>query len=202
MCTRLGPWTFDEVAFAERRALISGLTMPDVFLAYVFLRVEAMGPMFKMEITCARCSNEFPFTVNLEETEVRYVEDPERVFWEYELRAPFEVRGRKVDKIRMGPTRWASMESTPPGSLNLGIAKGQIIQGSLYGFPGQDGELVLAEHELDQLAKRDLEALTNQLDELSLGPDMSIVGDCPRCSRRFRESIDWSHEAFFGTSSP
>lgn len=200
MYRKFGPWDFDIMEMPERRAHISGLTMPDVFFAYIYLRIKAMGPGFKMEVTCSRCSNEFPFVVNLEDTEVRFVEDPGKVFWEYELKNPFQLRGHEVTRLKMGPTRWSNMEATPAGALNLGIAKRQIITGSLYGFPGLD-DMVLAPHELDQLTKIDIEALTNMLDELSLGPDMSIEGKCPKCQRGFKESIDWSYEAFFGTSS-
>lgn len=200
MCTRLGPWQFSDIELPSRRVHISGLTMPDVFFAYIYLRVKAMGPGFKLVITCSRCEHEFPLVVNLEDVEVRYVDDPEQVYWEYDLASPLVIREKEISKFRMGPTRWGSMEQTPAGLLNLGVAKSQILNGSLYGFPGAD-DMVLAEHELDQLSKRDIEALTVLIDETSLGPDMSVEDKCPRCKGKVRESIDWSYETFFGTSS-
>ena len=43
MCTRLGPHDFTNMEFDHKRLVISQMFMADVFYAYVWLRIQALG---------------------------------------------------------------------------------------------------------------------------------------------------------------
>lgn len=208
MYTTVGPHDFTTLKEEEKRIIISSMFMGDVLYMYVWLRVQCIDKSLKMDLTCPRCpdGNEIPYDANLETIEVRTAENLEQVKWSYDLKIPFEIRGKEAKTLELAPTRWQTMEASikaaiEAGDVNLGGAKMDIIQGCVRKIGGWD-EMVLVERDYDFMMKKDIERLTARIDEHEVGPDMSIKENCPRCKRSFITSLDWGYESFFGDSSP
>lgn len=200
MATKFGPWDFSEMKLEERLVHMASLTMPDIFYAYILLRIQAMENELHLDISCPdKGCESFPFIADLNTIEVSYVDDPRDALWAYTLKRPFKSREKEIKGLMMGPTRWNAMELLPDGS-NVSEATASIIEGSIYGVVG-DPEHILLPQELDMLEKVDIQGISNQLDKNSLGPNMAVDCKCPKCSRDIKVGIDWSYDSFFGLSS-
>lgn len=206
MCTRLGPYTFDDSMKTDDRLLaIAKMSLADALYAYVWLRFKATGPDYPLESQCPYCRTEFPFKADLSSLEVVTITDVQSAIWEYELHDPIEVRGKTVSKLTLGPPGWSVIEAADPqamAELNTGTVKCRLIYGSVRSLDGL-GEVPLAPGELDEIVKYDIEELSRLMDERVVGPVMQIEGRCPSptCKRKFQIPIEWTTEDFFSTSS-
>lgn len=211
MCTRLGPHDFESMSKPEERQVhVSQMFMGDVFYAYIWLRIQAMGHELGLDVTCPRCRHSYPFVADLNTVETVVVENEEQARWEYELKAPFEVRGKTVERLMLGPSRWNGLEMMSGNSISTGEAKAGIIRSSIVGLGTPDWDvdeagnlrpLVLTDAELDEMAKRDIEAITNSIEKHAVGPNMAVEDKCNRCGAEIKLAIDWGYDNFFGDSS-
>lgn len=203
MCTRIGPYDFDEIKDFERRLIyISQMLMPDVFYIYFWLRYKSLGPILSMDITCPSCRNKLDFNGNIGTLEVLTAESLEDTRWEYRLRDPFPIRGKDAEGFVLGPAMWNAIETKQGvGQFNVGAAKSSIISGSIQSLIGSDSPIAILEMELDAMSKFDLESITSLLEKRNFGPDLSAEDTCTKCKQSFRMSIDWSYDNFFGISS-
>jgi len=190
----------------ERRVVISMMTMPDVLYAYAWLRRESVGSEVKFDPRCPGCGHDFVFVADLDSMEVKVVSELKLALWEYELKVPITIRNKEVKKLTFGPARWNAVEAlgnTGISELDVGATKSGIILGSIHSVDGI-GEMPLAEHELNDMVKYDIERLSFLVDEKAIGPDLSLEGECPRqrCGRKFKMPIPWTTDDFFAVSSP
>lgn len=207
MCMRLGAFGIESMkSFAEKRLAVSQMYMADVYYAYVWLRIQAMGPELALKLKCPFCRTDFNFTGDLNSTEV-YVptaDGDKALEWEFKLSQPVSLRGKQVAGFRMGQPRWSALDTADVAQGDSGAGKALVINGSIRGFIGDDTEVVLAPDELDQvLVKRDLERLVVAIDKHMLGPVMSIEAECTaeRCKKTWNAPIDWGYDRFFSVSS-
>jgi phage FluMu protein Com len=176
--------------------------MADVFYLYIFLRCEAVGKELDLKLGCPHCRNEFKFTADLASLEVRVTDSPQNALLTYKFKKPFELRGKTVTEVTLGPTLWSALEQVgAKGRLDSGAAKAGIIMGSIRSFT-ELGAVPIAEHELAKMKKIDIEGLIKKINDEAIGPEMFIEGKCPKCSRSFQHGLEWASEDFFGTSSP
>lgn len=202
MCTRLGCHDFEGMKSEQRRVLISQMFMGDVFYAYVWLRVQTMGNHLDLNLACAACGRKFPFQADLNTVEVETAETEDAASWSYTLRVPFKIRDQTASVIRMGPARWNALEMMDRhGGMNPGMAKAGIIRGCFRGLADDDKPMLIGDSELDEMSKWDLEKLTTEIDDYSIGPNMAVEGNCPHCRSPFRSPMDWTYDSFFGVSS-
>ena len=204
MCTKIGSHELDDPKMKpeQKRLAIGQMFTPDVFYAYVYLRTQALGPELALNVTCPRCAQKVPkFVADLSSVEVTTADTLGEACWEYHLLNPITVRGKKVGTFVLGPTRWNALEMMK--GAGIGMAKPAMIKASIHAVGSkEDGEqVVLTETDLDELTKRDIEAMTSQIDNHSLGPNMAVEGKCPSCSFDFKLPIDWGYDSFFGDSS-
>jgi len=106
MCTKLGPHNFEGMKFEERRIIVGQMYMGDVFYAYIWLRIQAMGHQLNMNLTCPNCERKFPFVADLESTEVIAADNLKDAKWEYKLHTPIKLRDTMVKSLLIGPARW------------------------------------------------------------------------------------------------
>jgi len=206
MNKKLASFDFESMPLPERRAVISMMTMPDVLYAYAWLRRESVGSEVKFDPRCPGCGHDFVFVADLDSMDVKSVSDLKSALWDYEFKTPIMIRGKEVKKLTLGPAKWNAVEAlgnTGISELDVGATKSGIIFGSIHSVDGL-GEIPLAEHELDDMVKYDIERLSVLIDEKAIGPDLSLEGVCPRqrCGRKFRMPIPWATDDFFAVSSP
>lgn len=209
MCTHIGQHNFEEMRWEEKLLLISQMWMGDVFYIYIMLRKEAIGRELNLRPTCPSCGESFDFTGDLDSIEVKTASALKNAQWEYKLKTPFNIRGKKAEKFIMGPPRWNNIEMLKDNDPDLNVAaKITLIRGCIHSIEGLGEQHVLVEEELDELSKFDMETISNDIDENSIGPSMFLETKCPRnaCPGRrseklFRQEIDWRYKSFFGISS-
>lgn len=202
MYTKLGTHDFAETKYEGKRIIISQMIMGDVWYAYLWLRTQTMGPKVNLELKCPACRKPFGFLADLETTEVQVADAIEQTKWLYEMKEPFEIRGKLATQLLLGQPRWEAMEAANHQSgMGDATAKLAIIRGSIHGITGQDAMVILTEDELDEMSKIDIESIVAQINSNNIGPNMAIEGACPKCQRDFRLPMDWSYDNFFGVSS-
>jgi len=208
MCSQLGPHPLAEMKSEERSIVMSQMYMGDVFYVYCYLRRQALGRSLGLEFTCGHCGEKIPYVANLDTLEVRTVEREEDLLWSYDLQDPIEIRSTKVKRLQMSSLRWTTLEQT--AAVNQGadyVAKMAALKGSIVGINDSDKPILLAEEELDDMSKFDFEAVTEQINDHHVGPDMSVEdeckpGQCPRGGgRKFKVGINWTYDSFFAVSS-
>lgn len=203
MFTRVGPHELATMQPAEVQAAISRLWRADAMYMYVWLRTECIGHELDLEITCTQCGFRIPWQGDLRTLEVRTTDRLEPLEWTYTLVKPFELRGERVESLRLRPNRWLFFEETVRRAMaegDSGVLSVDLIRDAIVGVNGQAEIRALVASDLDDITKRDLEALAAAIDKRELGPDLSISETCPRCARQFQTSMDWGYASFFSIS--
>lgn len=202
MATKIGPHDFTQMKEAERRLALSQMYMQDVLYAYLYLRYAAMGASLKIDMECPYHEYSFVWPGDLSTLMVRTIDKLEAACWNFELQEPTVIRNKPRKRFHCGPVRWHAIEEAQLGRrVNQGQMKAIMIHASILKV--DDEEIALAEHELDEMTKLDLERHIAEIDRYAVGPDLSLDVRCPdkKCDRRFRTSLDWSYDTFFAISS-
>jgi hypothetical protein len=202
MLVRLGPHDFPKLNEAERRLILSQMYMQDVLYLYFWLRYTAMGPALSIKMECPFHEYKFDWPGDLRTMIVRVPDTLDAARWEFKLESPFPLRGSESKKWSLGPVRWSAIEQSNIGRrVNQGKIKAIMIHASILRVDGR--EIAIAEHELDEMTKLDLERHIGQIDSHAVGPDLSLDVRCPdpKCDRRWTTSLDWSYDSFFSISS-
>lgn len=210
MCPQLGfhkhePEDASEKALAERHVYMASMYMCDIWYAYVYVRRDALGDEMVMDVRCPRCGRPFKWTASLSTLEVKYPEKLDDCLWDYELRKPIEVRGKKLESLKLGPQLWSIVDDVMMGGIET--TKEAAIRGSIVGVNGTKDHFPLTTGDLDDLTKPDIEHLMSRINDNFVGPNMSVAieGPCPNEKCKYDEPrnipINWSYDSFFGVSS-
>ena len=173
MCPTLAGRKMDGDAL-KSQVFIGQMYMADVFYAYCYLRWKALGYELPFELTSPNTGKKFAWSADLRTLKVKAAAKVEDLYWDYTPITPFEVRGKTINKLVMGPQRWNVVEMMGPDT-NMGNAKAQIIASSVYSIPEcQPGAISLIDTDLDEMEKPDIEAVANKIDSHGLGPEMVL----------------------------
>lgn len=209
MCTRLGGLRpgYDEAgglkmkpqAFAQLRLQTSNLVLEDVLYTWLLLKCVTTGYDLKVDGNCPHCRQEAHILADLKTTTIKYVDSFDELFWTYTLKDPVQVRGKEISELKLGPARWSVLEHTKASGIDTGGQKADLIYGSVEEV-GELGKIALLDTELDELSKRDIEAIAAEMDARAIGPDMRVDYTCEKCFRAAKLQIDWNYDTFFGFS--
>ena len=196
---QFGPHDFSSMKLAKKRAIISQTFFGDVIYAWLWLRCAAIDNNLVFDFPCNRCLKPIEkFPADLHTVDVLTTDDVDAGTWGYELLDPIEIGAKKIERLSFSQPVWSPLESSKvTGGLNTAETKGALIQGALV----TEENVVIHPAVLDELSKKDLELLTNEISDRHVGPDLKIEGECPMCERDFLSSIDWSYDSFFGVQS-
>lgn len=199
MCSRLGPHDFTTMDANARRVAVNQMFMGDVFFAYVYLRIQSIGPDLTLQIKVPGRQGDVKYVADLNTVDVVCADSFEAATYWHNLSTPLMIRGQQVNRLKLGPLRWSSLEGDRRlGDGNKGVAKAMAIRGAICGsdaFP----ELQVTDAELDELTKRDIEAMANAIDKNAIGPVMVIEDQYE--GKPFKVGIDWRYDNFFAVSS-
>jgi hypothetical protein len=200
--TQVGPlaWT-PETKHGEKLLALGRMYLPDVLYMYVLLRSKVISDRLKMDLACPTCRHKFLFNGAMSSIEVNTLEKVSDLDWYFPLQDPISIRKKTVTKFRMNPPKWFQLESSV-ASANAESAKIMICKACIVGLNDEMDVTQIGDSEMDEVSKRDLERMQNEINQDFLGPKMSIEGDCPACNRQFALPINWRDDAFFSESSP
>jgi hypothetical protein len=200
---RLGTIEIPKLSRGERRLLVRSMYLPDVLYAYVWLRIEALGPSLKMEpFRCPHCARKIEgFAGDLRTLEVKVLDAVPRR--KVTLEHGVEYGGKRLTTFELAPLRWAFMEDATPETLNNRAAlKRLTLAQAVVGLEGApEGPVLLTRDHLRTMLPREVDQLVTEVDQLGGGPVMELQGKCPACRRPFRREIDWRYGHFFAASS-
>lgn len=200
MCDRIGPYEFDEKMKTEERIVrIGQMFMGDVMYAYMALRVGIMGPSIPLDVTCATCRKEFKYFADMNTTEVTTVRDESDLLWKYDLEYPIKLRGKEIKSFTVTTPRWFAISSLNEDDEN--VIKITTIRASIIRLNDDPDDVMLTDLEMDEIDKWDLEGIASRMDDMIVGPDMVVEGNCPKCGASFRWAIPWTYSSFFARSS-
>jgi hypothetical protein len=201
MCEKIGPHDFSQMKFEEKIIIISQMFVGDVFYAYCDLRKENIGNILEMIVPCPRCGHQFDFSADLNTLEVITAESQDEMTWEYDLKHPIEIRGKKITGFKLGLPLWNTIEGAVDTGAGEACVKDRVIRGCIRGIKGDNKTIIITPEELDELSKFDIERLVRKIDNNVLGPVMTLECKCDKCQAEIVKPIDWRKESFFGDSS-
>jgi hypothetical protein len=197
--SRIGTVELGKLNRGERRLLVRSMFMADVFFAYVWVRIGALGRDLRLvDVRCSECGRAIPeFVGDLGTLEVKVSETvPRKVV---KLAHGVEFAGKRLTSFTLQPLRWAWMEADDnraavnPARRNLSILQQAVV--SLEGAP--EGPVFITEQHARTMAPVEIRRLVREVDELGGGPVMQITGECPGGRHRFARQIDWTFGSFF-----
>jgi len=198
MYTQLGPHNLSAMDFINRLLVISQMSMGDVFYAYMWLRVQALGPDLVLTLKLAQ-KGDVRFTADLMSTEIVTAETQEQACFNYSLTTPIAIRGKPVTAFKLGPIKWGSTEGVKSGDFaNKALLKSMTMRSAIVGADSFE-QITLSDADLNELTKRDFEAMHHLMDQNNIGPVM-IVEDTYE-GVPFKVGIDWRYDSFFAVSS-
>lgn len=205
MLTKVGPHIdFQSLPDPEKSIILNQMYMPDLLYAYIWLRVNALGPDVPMSLTCPLCKTDFDFEADLKTLEVRVLLKSAKLKKEVKLEdGGFKIHGEMRGKVTVRPPLWSVMDDPQmAGSDNPADRDAAMIKGSVVGADGLDESqpIAILDDDLDEISKRDLLTLTGAIED-SPGPNMLLEANCPKCKRRFFQMIEWFYDSFFTLSS-
>jgi len=202
MLTRLGPYDFETLDDGQRRMVVNQMWMPDVMYAYIYLRIEALGPEVKFPVECDKCGHKWKFAADLSRTDVTIAENPEALVRSHELRdgiVPPPGAGDEVaHTVLLQPPTWQAMSALKQDG-NMGDVKLFLMSSAMRKIG--EGRIPAIPDVLEGLTKFDLEHLQRVIDDLTPGPELVLEVDCPSCDHENKRSLDWSWDFFFTASS-
>jgi hypothetical protein len=201
--TKIGEteWT-PETVHAKKILQIGAMYMPDVLYMFVLLRSKVIGPSLKMNMKCGSCRHAFVFNADLGSVDVATLDSVRDMDWTYTLMDPITIRnGTVVKKFRMNPPKWFQLESVVASGGTEEKAKCLITRACIVGLNDDPDVMQLMDSEVDEISKRDLEAMQDAINADYLGPKMVLDGNCPACDAAFTAPINWRSDSFFSNSS-
>lgn len=210
MCPSLGGQDFSNAQEQDFNELKVGqMWLPDVMYAYVWLRYKALGHELPLTLVSPYTKQKFDWVGDLNTLTVKVPATPKDAYWDYKLRNPFEIRGKMVENLVMGPQRWNMVETLNPGNATDAVAKAAAIKSSIHGLKELgDDPIVLMDNDLDDMTKLDIETMSHLIDLNGVGPVMVLEVDDATVPvspgnepKKFLTQVDWRYDNFFAISS-
>jgi len=198
---QFGPHKFTEMSAAEREAVLHSIYYPDVLYAFVYLRIMAIGPSFKVSID--HCREPQEVIGDLESADVRVVDKPAQLLREVRLRDGLIVGGKTRKQVVVQPSTWGSLDLEAARSEVESIQMLAMLKTSIHSVEGVEGPPHLIDEDVDEMSKYDWELLKATITDATPGIEFVLEGQpCVKCRQPLRAAIPWHDPGFFGVSSP
>lgn len=198
--TSIGDIDISKFSIEKKLKLFKEMYQGDIFYMYAYLRLLSQGNELTIkDLECINNSNHV-FTVVLDVSGIK-VSTIESV---YELKSTFELKdGIVLDKearkkFTVTPLKWEAFD------IGANMSQAEIIERnfltSVYEIEGFNPGVVLSEHNLDDISKRDMNIIEQNLDMTHTGPVWAAEIKCPKCDHEMYFHINWLFKDFFTDS--
>lgn len=202
----------DDDAFAGKSAKLKKLAisqafMADVLYAFIKLRIEALGSVYGLSMTCASCEHEHEWKTDLNGMELTVARSVENLSREFTLRHPITFGDKTYDTAVLRPPTWGAVLGINTSKRRSGVAdiKLSMVKDSITGLRSSEHPEQPHVHAgllmLDELSKLDLERLARTADTAFPSLDTKLEVECPACGNVAGHNLQWSFPFFFGASS-
>lgn len=204
----LGPWDMnaDRLKAAAR---VGRLSFGDtIYLLFAWQSVNRPGGFSLAGSGCGQCGNDFDSVkVDVGSLEVSTLPetDADGNPWNH-TNPPLAVVGLKrgapfgkdrVETLALTPAPWSVLWGLGDVAFqNPDLRTALMIKGAGIGNDANDAT-TLPKTVVDELWPEDVDAIDNALGLITPTPDLRIEIECPECSARNQDVLDWSRPDFF-----
>lgn len=198
---------FTAVPEHEKTLRMNQLEFANMMYAYIYLRVEELGPDFVLDVGCPTCGKlNKDFCANLEDLDV-HVKDHKKHSRTHimELKRPITLDDKIITAIELSVGKWDSMEKADREvASNAAKMKRLLFESSITGIHDSKGPIE-GYHDIQNVIKKlkkyDIEMCMRDTIENNAGPTMAISGECVHCGTEWWKELDWRYDSFFDSSS-
>ncbi len=202
--------TDDGDSTPETELEILGWRYADVFYAYLYARIVAVGENMDVPIVCPRCQFQGFLQANLWNTEVNVIDEPEEMFAWVDLKRGFKLKNSKLCKrIQLKPIPFSAQITPGASEVGVDVLGYQQFREGIAAIDGADPGYVISDEEIDEIEKIDQLAIDRQAGKVVAGPKLRTIIDCPgknaageSCGYKLIDGINWSFDHFFDSSVP
>jgi hypothetical protein len=199
-----GDHDFHDKKPKERYRAITNSYMQDVLYAWIYFRVQELGPYLALQAECVQphCRHEWEWTTDLRGLELTVTREAPQPL-PFEFTDEIEFGGRSISGVLLLPPKWRVMSGFT-GQTVVGTAdiKGRLALDSVHVAVTSSGEHTpAAASMLDEITKADLERLASSVDDLFPKSDPRFEIECPSCGNRQISGLNWTWDFFFGSAS-
>ncbi len=205
VCEQLGPYKFATMERdAEKQLSVSMMHMVDVLYAYLFARVESLGPQIILPTSCPNCRTRLEPVVDLNQMDVKVLDSDNLVDLTYdvELQDGLIWRGELRKKVTIGQPTWLSMDSPElqgESGMNVATRETEVVRNAIVAVDGIP--TTLTTEDLEGMTIKDSTALLATISKNMPGPELLVNHSCPACSFEWQDSVEWGYDSFFRASS-
>lgn len=187
----------------EREVALQGMYFADMLLAYLHIRIMAMGPDLPVTIKDPYDSGkEFAFVADLRTVEIEIPVRGSPMSFMYELQRPVKRGEKMIRSLELSPHRWAvhtAYETSNRIMVPLDMCAHAVsaVPDLLEGGFTMDRKIMAA----FRIQKIDLQCIGDALEAAAFGPKLIIEAPSPKNGQMITVPIDWQYSAFFKASS-
>lgn len=190
---------FQDLPEEERISFLTGMFVGDVMYMWIWLRIEALGEIYKFSLECPACQHKWDWNADLNRTDVKVCEGPDDLGVHHTMRHGLEIRDETVTEIIVHPPRW-SCYFHAQGNGGRHIGQGSVKEAMLASSIAPIGGYPVAHSQLEEMSKFDIEMLMGVVDE-GPGPDLVVEVECPECEMESKSHLNWDWSFFFSRAS-
>jgi hypothetical protein len=196
---RWGEHDFSKMKMPARENVVGNASAADVFHAWCQLRCEAMGPDYDVKFDCPSCEEQIAWSLDVESIEVTVPRSTDTsLLTNVKLFKGIQYLSEKKFKVRIAPLRWMTHNALgEETNLDVSEVKLAVIEGTVVGVEGVEGEIILPQSSVDTLQKKDIEHLFKHADDQGVGPDLTLEIECPHCGVKTDRPMRWEYDLFF-----
>lgn len=187
----------------EREVALQGMYFADMLLAYVHIRIAALGPDLPVTLKDPYDNGkEFTFTADLRTIEVEIPKSRDDLTFSYELARPVKRGEKTIRSLVLGPHRWAV--HTAYETSNRLMVPLDMCAHAVNGVPDLlDGAFTMDRKIMAsfKLQKLDLSRISDALEAAAFGPKLILEVPSPATGKPIVMPIDWQYSNFFKASS-
>jgi len=193
----VGNMTFKGDA-PEDRLTIGQLHFGDVVFLLLRAAYLEMGGTLVLPRKCPHCGDWNAFKPDLATVEVQCVADPAGLHDKVTLSRPLIMdKGRVLARsLKLRSPRWIAMEMIHGGNKSTQV--GDVTLGMMFdAIHGTEHGRAPVQSELLAMRKRDVNVVSDAIENLMFGPLMRAEATCPHCKKLARVAIPWDYDSFF-----
>lgn len=202
---KIGRYVFPDETLSTKNQVLRLLNSSDFLTVWANLRIENMGNIWAVKITCPRCGEEFVYEMDLLEADFQYWDDEDPLIKEVTLKKGFDFRDTKIKGVGLSLPDWGSLVDLKNANDSYNT-KHNIIRSSIQYLISDEGikdvkGIAIPQDIFDLIPKGDLELISKSMGESYAGIDWRVSLRCPSCMLCFNRPIDWTYDNFFTYSS-
>lgn len=173
------------------------LTTSDRLYILMWLRIISLGEVYKIELSCPNCSLRFDHDINLNEFEIKYIDDDFVEPFELTLPIAGDTIGLRLFRGEDESALQKYSESYKKGDLGDSTFIFRLTR-QLMSVEGEELTDSQKKDYIENLIMKDFNAIEEALVKNDSGMIPSVKADCPKCDYRIETTLPLGPTFFRG----